>query len=110
MADDTVYTLEKLTHRARGQREWLEKNHPNVFIEQKHTQFGTQEKAYWHYGYQAALWDVLLRMVEQEREKFEAWARRKLFDLTRTTAAATWDYRSVRTDAAWEAWKGAKGL
>ena len=45
--------------RADDLREWLGKNAPESLVEQKHLDEGTQERAYWHYGYMVALRDVL---------------------------------------------------
>jgi hypothetical protein len=51
--------IEKLTQRRDGQRAWLKENCPYVFADQKHLDANTPERAYWHYGYQTALGDVL---------------------------------------------------
>ncbi len=40
-------------------REWLKKEAPECFTEQKHTEEGTQERIYWHHGYMMGLVDVL---------------------------------------------------
>lgn len=37
---------------------WLKENAPDVFVEQRHLQEGTPERAYWHHGYLMALRDV----------------------------------------------------
>ena len=58
--DDTV--IEKLTNRRDGIREWLADNAPYVTADQKHLDANTPERAYWHYGYQAALGDALKLM------------------------------------------------
>lgn len=45
--------------RHRGIREWLADQAPYVTGDQRHLDANTPERAYWHYGYQAALGDVL---------------------------------------------------
>ena len=49
--------------RLRGIREWMAEEAPYVTADQRHLDANTPERAYWHYGYQAALSDVLA-MVE----------------------------------------------
>jgi hypothetical protein len=39
--------------------EWLQENAPASLSEQRHLDEGTQERAYWHFGYMSALRDVL---------------------------------------------------
>ena len=56
---DIIFDIEPLEKRAKGIRGWLERNGRGCFDEQKHTRAGTVEKIYWHYGYMAALTDVL---------------------------------------------------
>ena len=38
--------------------EWLKRNAPHVHDEQCHLDAGTEEQAYWHYGYLTALKDI----------------------------------------------------
>lgn len=38
---------------------WLKENAPECFVEQKHTEEGTQERVYWHHGYMMGLRDTL---------------------------------------------------
>jgi hypothetical protein len=45
--------------RLQGIREWMAEECPYVTADQKHLDANTPERAYWHYGYQAALGDVL---------------------------------------------------
>jgi hypothetical protein len=45
--------------RLQGIREWMAEEAPYVTADQKHLDANTPERAYWHYGYQAALGDVL---------------------------------------------------
>lgn len=42
-----------------GIREWMAEEAPYVAADQRHLDTNTPERAYWHYGYQAALADVL---------------------------------------------------
>jgi hypothetical protein len=49
--------------------------------------------------------------VEQEREKFEAWATARGYDLMgETRSHSVWDYCDGFTESAWEGWKGKAGL
>ncbi len=45
--------------RLQGIREWMAEEAPYVTADQRHLDAHTPERAYWHYGYQAALGDVL---------------------------------------------------
>ena len=51
--------LEQIQQRIDGQRKWLLETAPECVTEQKHLNEGSQERVYWHYGYQVALADVL---------------------------------------------------
>ena len=42
-----------------GIRKWLNDEAPYIIADQRHLDEGSPERAYWHYGYQAALADVL---------------------------------------------------
>lgn len=55
--------------RLNGIREWMAAEAPYVGADQRHLDANTPERAYWHYGYQAALQDVL---DLAERYSFEA--------------------------------------
>jgi hypothetical protein len=56
----------KLERREKALRQWLSKNAPECKREQKHLDEGSQERAYWHYGYVTALRDVLRLMSAQD--------------------------------------------
>lgn len=56
----------QIERRINGILEWLEKEHPNVFREQRHLDKGTTERAYWHYGYSAALRDVA-KLIDRDQ-------------------------------------------
>lgn len=45
--------------RLRCIREWMAEEAPYVAVDQRHLDANTPERSYWHYGYQAALGDVL---------------------------------------------------
>lgn len=48
--------------RADGIKKWLDDNAPYVWADQKHLEEHSPERAYWHYGYRAALVDVLKKL------------------------------------------------
>lgn len=50
--------LKRIEVRAAKQREWLSDNSPFCFVEQKHLDENTPERAYWHYGSMSALSDA----------------------------------------------------
>lgn len=56
-------TAAKLRKRIGDIEQWLEQDAPYAFADQRHTTENTPERAYWHYGYWAALRDVL-RLTE----------------------------------------------
>ena len=43
---------------------WMKLNAPECSIEQKHLNEDSQERAYWHFGYLAALKDVMRLLAE----------------------------------------------
>lgn len=45
-------------------REWLRKEAPECFIEQRHCEEGTQERIYWHHGYMMGLSDALRFIID----------------------------------------------
>jgi hypothetical protein len=51
--------ISRIEERIRDIREWLKKEAPECFTEQKHTEEGTQERIYWHHGYMMGLRDAL---------------------------------------------------
>lgn len=48
-----------LIKRRDGIRAWLDDEAPYTAHDQRHLECDTPERAYWHYGYQAALADVI---------------------------------------------------
>ena len=52
-------SIEELRQRRDGIRQWLEDEAPYTVADQRHLDLHTPERAYWHYGYQAALTDIL---------------------------------------------------
>ncbi len=61
--------VEKLKKRKDGIRRWLGNEAPYVPCDQKHLDAGTVERAYWHYGYQAALDDALRVLQKAPSQK-----------------------------------------
>ena len=57
--DDVMTDISTLVNRAQGIRQWLTENGGECFEEQEHVHAGTKGKIYWHYGYMAALIDML---------------------------------------------------
>lgn len=55
-----------LRQRCEHIRAWLDDHAPYTAADQTHLDADTPERAYWHYGYQAALTDVL-EMLSGER-------------------------------------------
>jgi hypothetical protein len=55
----------RIEDRAKVLKAWLQENAPACGTEQKHLEEGSQERAYWHYGYLIALRDVV-RLLTQE--------------------------------------------
>ncbi|MGA2376094.1 MAG: hypothetical protein ABSF72_11285 [Candidatus Sulfotelmatobacter sp.] len=49
----------RIEERIKDLREWLKKEAPECFIDQKRTEEGTQERVYWHHGYMMGLRDAL---------------------------------------------------
>jgi hypothetical protein len=54
-----VTDTDQIEQRIKGIREWLKREAPECFTEQKHTEEGTQERVYWHHGYMMGLRDAL---------------------------------------------------
>ncbi|KAA3634062.1 MAG: hypothetical protein DWP97_07815 [Calditrichaeota bacterium] len=59
---------EKIIKRSFAIQNWLQQNHPECKIEQAHLDKDTPERAYWHYGYNAALKDII-SLFEKELQK-----------------------------------------
>lgn len=49
---------ERIEERLSGILQWLDENAPETRQDQKHLDADTTERAYWHYGYAAALQDI----------------------------------------------------
>ncbi|HWB44310.1 MAG TPA: hypothetical protein VG900_02635 [Hyphomicrobiaceae bacterium] len=47
---------------------WLDDEAPYTAADQKHLDQDTPERAYWHYGYQAALTDVIELLTRAEQK------------------------------------------
>jgi hypothetical protein len=48
-----------LQQRRDGIRQWLAEEAPYAASDQRHLDASTPERAYWHYGYQSALTDII---------------------------------------------------
>ena len=57
--EDQISDLAAFTARAEGIKTWLAERAPECFDQQLHLDEDSQERVYWHYGYQAALSDAL---------------------------------------------------
>lgn len=57
--ENQCFDLATLTARAEGIKTWLAEHAPECFDQQLHLDEDSQERVYWHYGYQAALSDAL---------------------------------------------------
>lgn len=66
----TEYIVSAIRARMQGVREWVAEMAPYVTSDQRHLDADTPEEAYWNYGYQAALEDVLdlAQRVSQEHD------------------------------------------
>lgn len=53
------YDIRAVERRAEELANWLKNTVPDCLHEQRHLEEGSQERAYWHYGYMVALRDVL---------------------------------------------------
>ena len=54
-----IEDVSDIEQRIKNTREWLKKEAPECFVEQKHADEGTQERVYWHHGYMMGLRDAL---------------------------------------------------
>lgn len=61
------YDLALLIRRRDGIREWLDDVAPYTAHDQKHLDENTPERAYWHYGYQSALADVIEMLMAADQ-------------------------------------------
>jgi hypothetical protein len=59
--------IERIEDRVKDLTEWVTQNASICIAEQKHLDEGSQERAYWHYGYLVALKDALSLLVEQDQ-------------------------------------------
>jgi hypothetical protein len=50
--------IKLLRERATHVTEWIQKESPQCFAEQRHLASGTPERVYWHFGYLSALNDI----------------------------------------------------
>lgn len=64
MVDENIVAA--LVRRRTEMLNWLENECPDVCEEQRHLDQGSEEQAYWHHGYQAALADVVQSLLASE--------------------------------------------
>ena len=78
-AQGEVSDIGALEKRAKDLQNWLKENAPGVFAEQKHLDEGSQERAYWHYGYLVAVRDMYQMLTGQRISKqgLGSWERDK---------------------------------
>jgi hypothetical protein len=50
--------IKLLQERAAHVSEWLQKESPECFLEQRHLGAGSKERVYWHLGYMSAVNDI----------------------------------------------------
>ncbi len=62
----------KIQERLKQICEWLADEAPYVVADQRHLDVNTPERAYWHYGYQAALADVLALAESKANRKSDS--------------------------------------
>lgn len=60
--------IDAIEDRIKGIREWLKKEAPECFVEQKHTEEGTQERIYWHHGYMMGLRDAMRFLIGESHD------------------------------------------
>jgi hypothetical protein len=61
-----------LQQRRDGIRQWLAEEAPYAASDQRHLDASTPERAYWHYGYQAALTDIIDLLTPTDRKSDNA--------------------------------------
>lgn len=66
MADSGVD--DKIKKRIRDLSEWMNRESPECFYEQRHLDSGTSEQVYWNFGYLCALRDVLRLILGLSKE------------------------------------------
>ena len=58
MRNEHYELIKLLRERAAHVSEWLQKENPHCFSEQRHLDTGSPERLYWHLGYLSALNDI----------------------------------------------------
>lgn len=74
-------------------RQWLDDEAPYVTCDQRHLDAHTPEQAYWQYGYQAALADILRLVLQTTSE-----SARSSEDISSPTRAVAPDVRGSPED------------
>ena len=59
MRNEQHELIKLLRERAAHVAEWLQKESPQCFAEQRHLDANSPERVYWHFGYLSALNDIL---------------------------------------------------
>ena len=71
MAIDSV-SAATIRRRLKNIRKWIDEEAPYLPGDQRHLDANTPERAYWHYGYQAALADVLDLVEKPSSQKSDS--------------------------------------
>ncbi len=56
--------ISAIQRRLKSIREWMAEDGPYAIADQRHLDSNTPERAYWHFGYETALQDIL-KLAEQ---------------------------------------------
>jgi hypothetical protein len=64
--------VQLLRQRRDGIRQWLSEEAPYAVADQRHLDANTPERAYWHYGYQSALTDIIELLMPTGRRSDSA--------------------------------------
>lgn len=67
MANPTPEITTSIRERIGDIQDWISEEAPYIVADQRHLDANTPERAYWHFGYQAALRDIL-NLVETSKQ------------------------------------------
>jgi hypothetical protein len=67
MAGSTSEIEKTIRERLEDIQNWISDEAPYIVADQRHLDANTPERAYWHFGYQAALRDIL-KLVETSKQ------------------------------------------
>lgn len=65
--ENSIEKKDAIQERAEQLRDWLKENGSGCVDEQLHLDDGSPERIYWHYGYLAALRDVLSLLAGEKQ-------------------------------------------